>query len=263
MDHTGKILRYEFRNLGRSKWLLGLAALLFLVTEVLFRFGGDPGKTLTSLMNVVLALVPLMSLILGSVHFYGSREFNEILLAQPISRTSIYLGKLLGFCATLCIAFVLGFGLPFLIHSFGLRAYAGKLLTMLAVGTCLVFIFSSLAFLIATRFEDRIKGLGTILLTWLVLVVAWDGLILLFVSLAREYPYEPGLIALVFLNPIDLGRVMILLQMDISALMGYTGAVFRNVFGPQSGTLLAAGAMLIYAAVPVTLGLRTFRRRDF
>lgn len=263
MGHTAKILRYEFQNVGRSRWLLGIVVVLFLLTEVLFRFGGDPGKTLTSLMNVVLLLIPLMSLTLGAVYSYSSREFNEILLAQPISRTSVYLGKLTGFSGTLCLAFLAGVGLPFLIHSFGLRAYAGKLITMLAVGACLVFIFSALAFYVTTRFEDRIKGLGTILVTWFVLAVVWDGLILLFINLASEYPYEPGLIGLVFLNPVDLGRVMILLQMDISALMGYTGAVFRNTFGSQSGTLLAAGAMLVYAAVPVAFGLRSFRRKDF
>ncbi len=263
MGHAGKILRYELHNMIRSKWLVGIAAMLFIVTEVLFRFGGDPGKTVTSLMNVVLVIVPLLSLVLGTIYFYNSREFNELLLAQPVNRTSIYLGKLVGFSGALCLAFVVGLGLPFLIHSFGLRAYAGKLLTLLAVGCCFVVIFASLAFYAATRFEDRIKGLGATLVAWFALAVVWDGVILLFVHLFRQYPYEPGLLALVFLNPIDLGRILILLQLDISALMGYTGAVFRNIFGTETGTLLSAGAMVVYAAVPVMLGLRTFRRKDF
>ncbi|HEU4364053.1 MAG TPA: ABC transporter permease subunit [Candidatus Krumholzibacteria bacterium] len=263
MGHAGKILKYELHNMVRSKWLVGIAAMLFVVTEVLFRFGGDPGKTVTSLMNVVLVIVPLMSVVLGTIFFYNSREFNEILLAQPVNRTSIYLGKLIGFSGALCLAFVVGVGLPFVIHSFGLRAYAGKIATLLAVGCCFVLIFSALAFYAATRFEDRIKGLGATLVAWFVLAVVWDGLILLFVHLARDYPYEPGLLGMVFLNPIDLGRILILLQLDISALMGYTGAVFRSVFGSQNGIILSAAAMVIYAAVPVVLGLRTFRRKDF
>ena len=263
MGHAGKILRYELHNMARSKWLVGIALMLMAVTEVLFRFGGDPGKTITSLMNVVLVIVPLLSLVLGTIYFYSSREFNELLLAQPVNRTSIYLGKLVGFSGALALAFVLGVGLPFIMHSYGLRAYAGKVATLLVVGCCFVVIFSALAFYAATRFEDRIKGLGAVLVTWFVLSVIWDGVILLFVHLARNYPYEPGLLALVFMNPIDLGRILILLQMDISALMGYTGAVFRNVFGTANGTLLSAAAMVVYATVPVVLGLRTFRRRDF
>jgi Cu-processing system permease protein len=79
----------------------------------------------------------------------------------------------------------------------------------------------------------------------------------------REYPYEPGLLGLVFLNPIDLGRIVILMQLDISALMGYTGAIFRNAFGAEYGGLLASAAMVVYAAVPVVLGLRMFRAKDF
>jgi Cu-processing system permease protein len=263
MGHATKILKYELHNMARSRWLAGIAAMLFVVTEVLFRFGGDPGKTVMSLMNVVLVVVPLLCLVLGTIYFYNSREFNELLLAQPVNRTSIYLGKLIGFSGALCLAFVVGVGLPFLIHSFGLRAYVGKIATLMVVGCCFVFIFSSLAFYAATRFEDRIKGFGAVLVAWFVLAVVWDGVILIFVHVARDYPYEPGLLGLVFLNPIDLGRVLILLKLDISALMGYTGAVFRNVFGAQNGTLLAAAAMLVYTAVPVLLGLRTFRRKDF
>jgi len=263
MGHAGRILKYELHNMLRSKWLIGIAAMLFLVTEALFRFGGEPGKTIISVMSIVLVVVPLLSVVLGTIYFYNSREFNELLLAQPVTRTNIYLGKLIGFTSALCLAFLVGLGLPFLIHSYGLRDYIGKIVTLLLVGCCFIVIFASLAFYAATRFEDRIKGLGAVLVAWFVLTVVWDGVILLYVHVFREYPYEPGLLGLVFLNPIDLGRILILLQLDISALMGYTGAVFRNVFGTDRGAVLAAGAMVIYAAVPVLFGLRMFRAKDF
>jgi Cu-processing system permease protein len=263
MGHARKILKYELHNMLRSKWLIGIAVTLFAVTEALFRFGGDPAKTIASVMNVVLVVVPLLSVVLGTIYFYNSREFNELLLAQPVNRTSIYLGKLVGFAGALCLAYVVGLGLPFIIHSYGLREYIGKVATLLLVGCCFIVIFASLAFYAATRFEDRIKGLGATLVAWFFLTVIWDGVILLFVHVFREYPYEPGLIGLVFLNPIDLGRIVILMQLDISALMGYTGAVFRNAFGAEYGGLLAAAAMIVYAAVPVALGLRMFRAKDF
>ena len=233
------------------------------MTEALFRFGGEPGKTIISVMSIVLVVVPLLSVVLGTIYFYNSREFNELLLAQPVTRTNIYLGKLIGFTAALCLAFLVGLGLPFIIHSYGLRDYIGKVVTLLLVGCCFIVIFASLAFYAATRFEDRIKGLGAVLVAWFLLTVVWDGVILLYVHVFREYPYEPGLLGLVFLNPIDLGRILILLQLDISALMGYTGAVFRNVFGTDRGAVLAAGAMVVYAAVPVLAGLRMFRAKDF
>jgi len=263
MGHARKILKYELHNLLRSRWLMGMAAVLFLVTEVLFRFGGDPARTTASLVNIVLVVVPLMSVVLGTVYFYNSREFNELLLAQPVNRTSIYLGKLIGFSGALCVAFLAGMGGPFLIHSYGMRKHVGELLTLLGIGCALIVIFVALAFFAATRFEDRIKGLGLTLAAWFFLTVVWDGIILLYVHIFREYPYEGGMLGLVFLNPVDLGRINILLQLDISALMGYTGAVFQKAFGNERGLALTVAAMLVYAAVPVLFGLRTFRRKDF
>lgn len=263
MAHTGKIFKYETRNMLRSRWLMGLSVLLLVVTETLFRFGGDPAKAITSLMNVVLVIIPLMSVVLGTIFFYNSREFNEMLLAQPVSRASIYLGKLAGFAGALCAAFLVGTIPPFIVHAGQFTAYASKLVALLAVGCGFIVIFSCVSFYAATRFEDRIKGLGATLLVWFLLAVIWDGLVLLFVHLFQDYPYEPALMALLFLNPIDLGRILILLRMEIAALMGYTGAVFRNVFGSDAGILLGAAAMVVYAAVPLGLGLRCFRRRDF
>src|SRR6188474_3070803 len=158
MSHARKILKYEMQNLLRSRWLIGTAVILFAVTEVLFRFGGDPARTIASLVNIVLVVIPLMSVVLGTIYFYNSREFNELLLAQPVNRTSIYLGKLIGFTAPLCLAYVVGVGVPFVLHSAGLREYAGKVITLLLVGCCFIIVFASLAFYAATRFEDRIKG---------------------------------------------------------------------------------------------------------
>lgn len=260
---AAKILRYEAKNMARSKWLLTLAVLLFVVSEALFQFGGDPAKTVASLMNVILVIIPLMSVVLGTIFFYNSREFNELLLAQPIDRTSIYVGKLAGFTLALCAAFLLGTMPSFLIHAIQFKGYAAKIATLLMVGCCFIVIFAAVSFYAATRFEDRIRGLGSTLLIWFLFAVIWDGLILLFVHVFQDYPYEPVLMALLFVNPIDLGRILILLQLDIAALMGYTGAVFQNLFGTEAGILLSALAMVAYAAVPLWLGIRQFRRKDF
>jgi Cu-processing system permease protein len=64
-------------------------------------------------------------------------------------------------------------------------------------------------------------------------------------------------------NPVDLARVVLLLQFDVSALMGYTGAAYRNLFGSVVGIALAASALVLWLAGPVVLGARTFSRKDF
>lgn len=50
------------------------------------------------------------------------------------------------------------------------------------------------------------------------------------IQLLTDYPLEKATLTLVLLNPVDLGRILMLMQLDISALMGYTGAFFQQFF---------------------------------
>jgi len=262
IEQTQKILGYELNNLLRSRWILLIGLFFLVATEALFRFGSDPSKAVISLMNIVLIVLPLTSLILGIIYFYHSREFVELLLAQPIKRSSIFAGKFAGLALALCLTFVLGVGAPFVLHAARIGGYWGSFSVLLLVGCAFILVFVAVAFLIATRLEDRIKGFGAAILLWLYLSVVYDAMILLVIHAFREYPFEQGMVTLAMMNPIDLGRIMILLHLDISALMGYTGALFRQFYGPW-GILLAGGMMFAWICGPLWLGMHHFRRRDF
>jgi len=73
---------------------------------------------------------------------------------------------------------------------------------------------------------------------------------------------ERIMVFLSFLNPIDLSRIQILLQMDISALMGYTGAVFREFFGNGLGITISFVGLIIWVVVPLVSSLKRFNRSD-
>ena len=93
--------------------------------------------------------------------------------------------------------------------------------------------------------------------------ILYDGAILGVVTAFSDYPLERPLLGLTLLNPIDLGRVLLLLHFDTAALMGYTGAVFERFFGTALGTIVAVGALLLWTALPWVLSLRRFRTKDF
>ena len=59
------------------------------------------------------------------------------------------------------------------------------------------------------------------------------------------------------------GRILLLLQLDTAALMGYTGAVFERFFGSAVGIAIAGSALVLWTLIPVGLGLRRFRTKDF
>lgn len=260
--NTLRLMRYEIRNVARSRWVLVYALLLLALTDGLFRFGGSGARVVLSLTNVILALVPLVSLVFGTMHVYNAREFIELMLAQPVGRGSLFRGLYLGLALPLAVAFVAGAGLPLLWHG-GAAGAAGPYLVMLATGALLSLAFTALAFLLAVRIQDRAMGLGAAIVTWLAVAVIYDGVVLLGITLFRDWPLETPSLVAVFLNPVDLGRVLLLLQFDLSALMGYTGAVFERFFGGATGTLLAAAALLVWTLVPLGLAGRRFARRDW
>jgi hypothetical protein len=131
MRATRRILRWSC-NVLRSRTVLVYAALLFLLTDALFRFGGSGARVVLSLLNVVLILVPLVSALFGTMYVYGAREFTELLLAQPVGRRSLFTGLYLGLSLPLAGAFLAGVGLPFIVHAKPEAALWGPLLMLLA-----------------------------------------------------------------------------------------------------------------------------------
>jgi len=105
-------------------------------------------------------------------------------------------------------------------------------------GCLLTLSFISLAFLTSTITRDKAKGIGLALMLWFYFSIIFDGLVLLFLTLFADYPLEKAMIVLTALNPIDLARILILLQLDISALMGYTGALYQQFFESGIGMML-------------------------
>jgi Cu-processing system permease protein len=263
MKTTAKVAGYEIRDVIRSRWLIGYALFFLLITDALFRFGGGGQKALLSLVNVVLFLIPLVAIVFSTVYLYGAREFIELLLAQPIRRRQVFAGLYLGLTLPLALSFVVAIGIPYLLHHGAATAQPGTFTALLLTGIALTFIFTALAFLIVSRTEDRIKGLGLAVAIWLFLAVLYDGLVLLAVSIMADYPLERPLLALMLANPMDLARVALLLQFDVAALLGYTGAVMQKFFGRSAGIAVTSFAIVFWVIAPLLAGMRAFQKKDF
>ena len=260
---TGRLVGWQLSNALRSRWLQGYALFFLLVTDALLRFGGGSEKALLSLVDVVLLVVPLVATVFGTTWLWDAREFTEVLLAQPVGRGRLFAALYLGLALPLALALVVGVGVPFLVHGVGAPGDRGTLATLLLTSVALTFSFVAIAFLIAVRADDKVKGLGAAIVTWLALTLVYDGVILLVTTTLGDYPIERPLLGMLLANPVDLARVQLLMRFDVSALMGYTGAVFSSFFGGVRGPLLSATMLLAWIALPAWLGLRAFRRKDF
>jgi Cu-processing system permease protein len=257
---TIKIARYQLRDAMRSSWFVANALFFLVATDAFFRFGGTGDRVIISLMNVVLFVVPLVAIVLGTMFLYNSREYIELMLSQPIERRSLYRGLYAGLTLPLAAGFLLGVGLPFLYRG---AAGGAALLVLMLAGVGLTFIFVALAFAIALRTEDRIRGIGAALLAWLAFAVLYDGVVLLMLEAFSDYPLQHATIAISLLNPLDLGRIVLLLNLDAAAMMGFTGAVFERFFGSALGQLVSVAALTVWIVVPYLAGGRAFARRNF
>ena len=130
---TTKIVTYELREVGRSRWLFAYAAFFLVVADSLLRFGGAD-KALLSLTSVTLFIVPLVALVFGTVFLDDAREFTELLLAQPVTRRQLYAGLYLGLTLPLAAAFILGAAVPFALHRIGDPRLGVSLAVLLAAG---------------------------------------------------------------------------------------------------------------------------------
>jgi len=97
---------------------------------------------------------------------------------------------------------------------------------------------------------------------WLYFSLLFDGLLLFILFQFADYPVEKFITGIITLNPIDLCRILVLLKMDVSALMGYTGAVFKDFFGSQWGTWISVLLLVTWSLFPLLLSLRRFKTKD-
>ncbi len=263
MNSMVKVARYQLQDAIRSRWVLIYTLFFLIVTELMIQFGGLDSRLIVSLMNVVLILIPLVSIVYGTMYVHHSRNFTELLLSQPISRPSLFQGLYVGLALPLSVGFAVGTGLPLLIHSSVASGQTLTFLWLLCTGILLTLVFTALALVIALRAENRVQAVGLALLLWILFALLYDGLVLMVSYALSAYPLEKAMIAAAILNPIDLGRILLLLQIDISALMGYTGAIFEQFFGSALGVGLSVGALLTWLIASILLARRTFLRKDF
>lgn len=252
-----KLSKYVLYDILRSKIIIAYTLFLFIVSLSMFQMEEDSSKAMLSLMNIILIVLPLVSLVFTTIHYYNSYEFIELMLSQPLSRKRILLSEFAGIGLSLLSAFFIGVGIPVLLY-----AATDTGMAILFTGAALTMVFTSIAFFASVRARDKAKGIGAALLLWFYFTLIYDGIVLLILFSFSDYPLEKFTLVISALNPIDLGRIFIMLKMDVSALMGYTGALYKDFFGSGTGILFTTGIMALWIAIPLWLAVKKFTKKD-
>lgn len=258
----------EFRERIRNLWVLVVAVIFAIFALAIAYFGsaqqgaiGFHGidVTITSLVSLVIYLVPLIALILGYDAIVGEKERGslELLLSMPITRLEILLGKYLGLGAALSASTMLGFGaslLP-LIPQLGandLYHYAGFVISAILMGMA----FLSLSLLVSVLAQDRMRASGVAIGLWFLFVLVFDLLLMGALVVSQGKLGSELFAALLMLNPADVFRLLNIFNSEqVQNMYGLATVVPNGLTNPS----VLFGIMLGWITVPFLLANWRFK----
>ena len=252
-----RIIKIIFLDILKNKIIVAYTLILAILSWSSFGLEDNSAKGLLTILNIILFTVPLVSILFATIYLYNSAEFIELLLSQPIKRKKIWLSLFLGLSLSMVLAFFIGAGNPLLIN-----APDSVGIMMLIIGSLITLVFVALAFLSSILTRDKAKGIGIAIMGWLYFALLFDGLILYLLFQLSDYPIEKAMIVVTAFSPIDLARIQILLHLDVSAMMGYTGAIFKDFFGTSVGLLISFLLLCLWVIVPFFISLFKFKNKD-
>ena len=267
------IARQELVINIRNRWTIVFAVAFGALALAISYFGlvtaGQIGfqgfaRTSASLLNLVLYIIPLVALVSGTLSFTSEKSAGELLFSQPVTRTEILLGKLLGLFASIFTATLFGFGLAGLIIALN-AGTEGSLRYPLFVGFSLLLalIFLSLAALISALCGRKAKAFGVALFVWFFFVLFYDLLVIGATFLFNERTANTFIFASLFANPVDMVRVASLMALDGKEIFGPAGAaLLRFLGGEMMSLVLLLSALALWIIAPFLLARSLLGRQD-
>jgi Cu-processing system permease protein len=259
----------EFRDRIRNRWVLAVALVFTAFSLAIAYFGGAQQgavglrsieATIASLVSLVIYLIPLISLLLGFDAVVGERERGslDLLLALPVTRTELLLGKYLGLAAALTLSTLAGFALVAVLLArqlgmAGVYHYVGFMLSSVLLGLA----FLSLALLLSVLAKDRTRASGLAIALWFLFVLVFDLVLLgLLVASGGRFFGGDALACALLLNPADVFRLLNVFSLDdMHTLYGMSSIVPPALASPW----LLGAAMLGWIVAPLALASWRFR----
>lgn len=261
----------EMRDAWRNRWFMlyaGAFAVLSLALAWLSLAGmgnyglAGFGRTAASLINLVLLIVPLMGLTLGALSLAQEREQGTLLymLAQPVSKGELLLGKFLGLALSLLTALGLGFGLTgTLIALNGGGGDPVTYLVLLGLTFLLALVSLSLGFFISVVVKSGATAVGLALFFWLILVFFGD-LGVMGTAVTMQLSVEQ-LLTITLINPLQLFKIAAILDLRTSLeVLGPAGIYAVRTWGEQLMPLLV-GLLLAWSLLPLLVTVKLFQRK--
>ncbi len=273
MKVVAAVARKELRDAVSSSWLILYAALFTVLALGLSYLGernlGSVGfenfsRTTASLLNLCLLLAPLAALSLGAGAIAGERDRGALtyLLAQPLNRWELLIGKFVGLSASIGIATLAGFGAAGIAIAFYASTLdVGTYLMLVGLVLALVCVMTGLGLVASVVSATRVQALGLGLLIWFVAVFVFDLLLIGMVSATSLG--GGGLMLALLLNPVEIFRVLAIIHLEPDLqILGPFGSYLMERAGTGGATAILSVALGAWIVVPVSLAAWLFELRE-
>ena len=257
----------------RNRWTLIFALVFGVLALAISYFGlataavaGFQGftRTCASLLNLVLYLVPIVALTMATVGFTGEANTSQLLFSQPVTRSEILMGKILGLSISVVVATMGGFGLAGLVIAsrIGTQGLA-RYLAFVGLAIILEIIFLSLGAMVAILTGKKSKAFGLSLFVWFFFVLFYDLLVIGLAFVFKERTANLLIFLSLFGNPVDMVRVSSLITLNGPSIFGAAGAALMKFLGgPWNANLALLLGLFLWIAGPLIIAARALRRQD-
>lgn len=202
-------LRRELRSTLLNRYGQSFCVLALAGGSAAVVLSEDPGAIVFFLLHVSLYLVSLFALLAGVSSARAESEEWPLLLAQPIARSAIVIGKVLALTALSALALALMFAPAMIIGGTSIGGLFSVYVQTLALAT----VFCSIGLCCGFLASDRVQGLVLSVAVWLFLLVGLD-LVALAASQWPAFQRVPNAwIAALMLNPLDAFRIQTLFSL--------------------------------------------------
>lgn len=265
------LVRRELHDAVRRYWFLVNAGAFALAGFMFMAFGQSEAlilgyrgfaRSLAGLMQLALIFVPLMALVPAVSAIAGEREVGTLdyLLAQPLTRAQVFVGKWLGVVIAAVLSVVIGFAIT------GATAAAkgvpsGPIAALLGCTVLLAITFVSLGIWISSLTSSRTRATSLGLTIWVALVGLGSlGVMSAFVQWGLP---AWALQVWAIVNPVEAYRLATISILDPEVgILGTVGQALIDDLGQGGLIALAVTSLFAWSGVAFIAGLRVFSKVD-
>ncbi|MFX0163514.1 MAG: ABC transporter permease [Candidatus Hodarchaeota archaeon] len=272
------VAKKEFQDNIRNRWITTLILIFVILTIATSYFAGsreadssslgEMEDTITVLLSISVILVPLIAIMLGYATISGECESGSlyVVLAYPIRRGEVLLGKFIGLGAVIVFSTIMGFGAGGIIIAVlaGTSEWTSYLLFIgLTIILGLLYLSVSMFFSTLTSKRSTSLGLGVLIFFWSMIF----GIIIMAAYLAGGGSYDELLTGetsfpdwvwwAVLLSPMDMNQVAVFEAFGLEEAFGFSVEI------PSFMSLgLLVTVQLVWIILPLILAFYAFERRD-